>query len=590
MNKNNIKLKDDDIKYLKDRNMSILDFNNRVLMMACEINTPLIERLNFIKIVFSNLDEFISVRLPEATKVEHDEYILYIQHLYDDMNKIFNTNLKLGNVSYEYTDYEAKTSNNKSFNDGEIYYVALLSNQEFILYRYNYLGKASMDSLIEFQSPNTKIEYSFLVRFISDKSFRYIYSGEGITTVLEEIRNIVKIKENVVFTHIQTTCENELIMNKFIEYIHLDFSGVFVLTEELIQINAIMKFITNQYKNREYYYPKYNPIYTKRNYYNELLERDIIVYNPFISYDEVLDFIRQMCLNPNITSIFITLYRSLGNSVILNSLIDAKKLGKEVFVYVEPTARGNEEENVEIIEKLLENGIIVRCNYFNYKIHSKLFLAVDKSEKLYAHVGTGNYNEKTVKCYTDLHILTADYDICKSIYSLFKGIFYKTMVSIIKNEVSKFDDLILAPITLRPSVLGLIENEIHKGMGGRIYIKCNSLCDKTIIEALYKAAANNVDVKLLVRTAVGILPADNLEIKSKVGRFLEHERIYIFGDNVYITSADLLLRNIDKRIEAMCRIKDPFNKEFIKEIFFKKWESSNAFNLKQSPLRWIKGN
>lgn len=588
MNKNAIQLKNDDIKYLKDRNMSILDFNNRVLMMACDINIPLIERLTFIKIIFSNLDEFISVRLPEAPKTEHDEYLLYIQHIYEDMSKVFIQNLKLGDLFYDYAPIISKNTTNKSFNDDELYYIALLSNNEFAIYKYNYLGKPSMDALVDFQHPENKIEYSFLIRFISDKSFRYIYSGEGISTVLEEIKNIVKIKENVVFTHIQTTCKNELILNKFIEYIHLDFSGVFVLNEELIQIDSIMKYITNMYKESEYYYPSYNSIYTKRNYYTALLERDILVYNPYISYNEVLDFIHQMCLNPNIKSIFITLYRTLGGSSILNSLISAKKLGKDVFVYVEPTARGNEKENVEIIEKLLTNGIIVRCNYFNYKIHSKLFLAVDKTERLYAHIGTGNYNEKTVKVYTDLHILTADYDICKSIYTLFKCIFYKMPVSIIKNEVSKFNDLILAPITLRPTLLGLIENEINKGVNGKIYIKCNSLCDKPIIEALYKAAANNVDIKLIVRTAIGILPTNNLEIRSKVGRFLEHERIYIFGDNVYIASADLLLRNIDKRIEAMCRIKDSLNKEFIEMIFFKKWDSTNAFILKQSPLRWVR--
>ncbi len=583
-----LKLKDNDIKYLKDRNMSTLDFNYRVLMMACDINIPLIERLNFVKIVFSNLDEFISVRLPETSKAEHDEYLQSIQHLYDDMSKIFNANLKDGDLFYNYEVVNSKKPENKTFNDGELYYIALLDNNEFVMYKYNYKGKRTMDVMTKFQHPMNKLEYSFLVRFISDKSFRYIYSGEGITTVLDEIKNIVKIKENVIFTHIQTTCENSIIMNKFIEFIHLDFYGVFVLNEELIQIESIMKYITNRYKNREYYYPEYTPIYTKRDYRKELLDNDILVYNPYISYNEVLDFIYQMCVNRNIVSIFITLYRTLGDSEILNSLIKAAKLGKKVFVYVEPTARGNEEENVQIIEKLLENGVIVRCNYFNYKIHSKLFLAIDSSEKLYVHVGTGNYNEKTVKGYTDLHILTTDYEISKSVYGLFKSIFYKTPLPTLKKKVGKFEDLILAPITLRPTIISLIENETNKGSEGRIYIKCNSLCDKPIIDALYKASANNVDIKLLVRTAVGILPNENLEIRSKVGRFLEHERIYIFGDNVYITSADLLLRNIDKRIEAMCRIKDPLNKEFIKEIFFKKWESSNTFRLRQSPLRWIR--
>ncbi len=581
-----LELKDGKLKYLKDRNMSILDFNMRVLMMACDENVPIVERLTFIKIVFSNLDEFISIKLPESSKVDHDIYMKYIAHIYSKMHTVFMQNIEASGIKYGYEKIDFENHDSQLFNDEEVYYVTVGNSDTFSVYKCNGMSKDEMDQLMLYKNNKDKVRYSFLVRFISDKSFRYLYSGEGTDQLVEEIDSIVEIKKNIVFTHIQTTCENSQIMDKFLEQIKISLSGYFYISEQMIQINHIMEYITKNYTDKRLYYPKFIPQYTERDYYKDLLSKDIMVYNPYISYNEVLDFINQMCSNPNIDSIFVTLYRTSDKSQIIESLLKAKELGKEVFVYIEPTARGNEESNINIITRLTEVGVNVSCNYFNYKIHSKIFIAVDKSGVLYSHIGTGNYNETTARLYTDLHLLTTDMTTNKPIYTLFKNVFQKAPLMNTKKFTDMLGTILVAPITLRPSIIKLIESETLKGSKGKIYFKCNSLCDKTIIELLYKAAERGVEVKLLVRTAVGILPTDNLEIRSKVGRFLEHERIYIFGESTYISSADLLIRNIDRRIEVTARVNDRVNRAFIESIFMKKWDSPNAYILHDTPIRW----
>lgn len=581
------KIQDNELDYLKNRNMTILDFNMRVLMLAGNPKIPIIERLTFIKIVFSNLDEFISVRLSEIDKKDKKIFIEYLSQIYSKMNSLFDNNIEpFNDFGYRQNDKNIKT--NKKFNDDEIYYVALIDNK-FSIFKYRYIGLDEMDKIVKISNPNKSIQISFLVRFISDKSFRYIYSGGGTKKILEEIQQIVDIKENAIFSYIQTTCSNKQIMEKFIEFLKLNISGYFIMSENILQINSIVDYVTESYHDRRLYYPKFNPIYNKRDYYNEMLEskKDILVYNPYIEYQEVVDFISQMADNDNIESLFITLYRTSDNSEILNSLVRARKKGKFVGVYIEPTARGNESDNVNIIKYLTDNDVVVSCNYFNYKIHSKIFLAIDKIGNMFYHIGTGNYNEKTAKMYTDLHILSTNKDNGRLLYSLFKNIFSKKPIMEIKPILSLQNDIIIAPLNMRENIIDMIKRETEKGVNGRIWIKCNSLCHKPIIEELNKASEHGVDIKLLVRTAVAILPDDNIEIKSKVGRFLEHERIYIFGDDVYIGSADLLERNISKRIEVITRVADIDNIKFIESLFHKKWSSENAYTLIPSPLRWV---
>lgn len=574
--------------YLKDRDLSILNFNSRVLSLAYDENTPLLERINFTKIVFHNLDEFISVKLPKIKSPEYQIAINYITSLYKEMSNLLSELLGEYKTecspNYLITPKHEPVSESK-FNgvkDGRVYYVTVDSTNKFNMYNYTAKSIDEMDEIIAVTHPNRTIKMSFLVRFISDKTFKYIYTGESINKIVEEMKDVVEIKSDVIYNYFQSTCTSDIIIQGFLRSIDIPIRDInyFTVSEDLINIDNVN--LKPRLPNLSgLVYPQYTPAYKERDYYNTLLNNDVVVYNPYTSYNEVSDFISQMCIDERIDSVFITLYRTASESRIIDSLIKARKLNKNVYVYIEPTARGNEEANLKLIKKLSDADINLVCSYFGYKVHSKLFLAVDNRGKIFTHIGTGNYNEKTSKIYTDIHLLTSNHNIGKTALSLFKSIFAKSDgPGGLCSEDSKCynKELYIAPFTMRCQINALIDREIKKGSAGKIRMKCNSLCDAQIIQRLYEASYSGVDVKLLIRTSIGLIPAnDNIEIRSKVGRFLEHDRIYIFGDDVYIGSADILLRNLDKRVELMCHISDTNASDYIKKIFYINWNTEKIF-------------
>ena len=250
------------------------------------------------------------------------------------------------------------------------------------------------------------------------------------------------------------------------------------------------------------------------------------------------------------------------------------------------TCHHSENQNVILIEKLLKNKIHVSCNYYNYKVHSKLFCAIDNSGIVYTHIGTGNYNENNAKIYTDLNLLTTNPTITSQALKIFMSILKKKIYfpndSMIKRK------LFSSPINLREEIIKCIDTEIRKKNNGRIYIKCNSLCDLQVIDKLYKASLMGVNIKIISRTSISMLPINkNIQIRSKVGRFLEHDRIYIFGNDVYISSADLLLRNINKRVELLCQITDEECKLKVFNIFNELWKSKDIYYIEKD-YNWHK--
>jgi len=303
-----------------------------------------------------------------------------------------------------------------------------------------------------------------------------------------------------------------------------------------------------------------------------LRERDVLVHHPYDSFATSVEaFIAQAAEDPAVLGIKQTLYRTGGDSPIVASLIRAAENGKQVAAIVELKARFDEEANIGWARALEEAGVHVVYGIVGLKTHSKTALVLRREEdgvRHYCHVGTGNYNSKTARVYEDIGLLTAAEDIGSDVGELFN---YLTGFS----RHADYRQLLVSPVTVRKRVLAMIEEQTEAGPQGRIVLKLNGLTDATMIDALYRASGAGVPIDLAVRGLCRLRPgipelSETIRVRSIVGSFLEHSRIYRFGGapenpaagpglplKLYIGSADLMGRNLDRRIEVLVPIRDP---------------------------------
>lgn len=302
------------------------------------------------------------------------------------------------------------------------------------------------------------------------------------------------------------------------------------------------------------------------NIFSVIQQNDLLVHHPYESFSaSVEQFIAQAARDPQVLAIKMTLYRTSGDSEIVSSLISAAESGKQVAALVELKARFDEENNINWAQKLEKSGVHVVYGLVGLKTHTKIVLVVrQEGERIcrYVHIGTGNYNPKTAKLYTDLGLLSCREELGADLTDLFN---YLTGYSC-QNYYRK---LLVSPVTMRDRMIALIRREIEhsqNGEKGRIIAKMNSLVDSQIIATLYEASQAGVEIDLIIRGICCLRPgvpdvSANIRVISIIGRFLEHSRIFHFHNNghdeIYIGSADWMPRNLDRRVEAVTPVEDP---------------------------------
>lgn len=324
--------------------------------------------------------------------------------------------------------------------------------------------------------------------------------------------------------------------------------------------------------------------------FDELKKQDVLIHRPYNSFPIVLNLLEEAAEDPKVLAIKLTVYRLAEDSAIVKSLIKAAKNGKQVAVLIELKARFDEEHNMQEAKRLQKAGCSVIYGRVGMKTHAKLLFIVrdeNKQAQCYVHMSSGNYNEKTAQYYTDVSLLTTDPGYAKDVSNFFNVITGHSYPQ-------HYENLITAPIDLREKLLAFIDREIsyaNKGMPAGIVLKLNALSDKTIIDALYKASQAGVQIKLIVRGICCLIPdkkglSENIEVKSIVGEYLEHARLFYFHNNgdpvVYGGSADIMVRSFDKRIESLFLIKNKMHQQQIIHLLWANLEDNvNSYLMKE---------
>lgn len=630
-------------EYFYNRELSWIEFNYRVLSEAQDKTIPLFERIKFLSITASNLDEFFMVRVASLKDQEHAGYTKkdiagmdateqlaainvkthqLMEDQYHTLNRSLIPAMKKEGLQiinhYENLNKEQAAYVDEYFRKN-VYPVltpmAVDSSRPFPLVRNKTLNIAALISNKEHGG-----EYDLAtvqVPSVLDRIVPLPSSEEGVKDVilLEEIieKNLDKLFLNnkVICAHpyrimrnadltideeeaedLLQEIEKQLKRRQWGEVIKLEIEDkadkkllkelkkqLAVNDEDVFKINGpldltfLMK--VNGMEGFEHLkYAKWKPQPAKmlnpdENLFDQIRKRDILLHHPYETFDPVVDFVKSAAKDPDVLAIKQTLYRVSGNSPIIAALAQAAENGKQVSVLVELKARFDEENNIIWARKLEKAGCHVIYGLVGLKTHSKITLVVRREEdgiRRYVHLGTGNYNDSTAKLYTDLGMFTASELIgedATAVFNMLSGY----------SEPPVWNKLTCAPIWLRDRFLNLIQREKEHALAGkeaRIVAKMNSLCDQKIIAALYEASAAGVKIDLIVRgiccLKVGIPGvSENITVRSIVGNFLEHSRIYYFlndgWEEVYMASADWMPRNLDRRVEILFPVEDERLKE-----------------------------
>ena len=391
---------------------------------------------------------------------------------------------------------------------------------------------------------------------------------------------LIKRRKKLAPVRLELTREMDgEIVDVLCDYLELDSDYVFQVQAPL-DLSFVFEIQDTLRKVPELFYekrvPQKSPQFKEdESIFPQIREKDKLLSYPYESMKPFLNFLREAANDKDVISIKMTLYRVAKHSKVVEYLIDAAENGKEVLVLVELKARFDEENNIEWSRRLEEAGCRVIYGLDGYKVHSKLCLVTRKSEgqvEYYTQIGTGNYNEKTARLYTDLSLMTANVEIGLEAAKVFQALS-------MEETVDNVEHLLVAPRCLQNKVLAMIDDEIAYAKEGKeayIGLKMNSLTDKKIIDKLIEASQAGVKIDMVIRGICCLIPevkgmTENIQVRSIVGRFLEHSRIYIFGtqerEKVYIASADFMTRNTLRRVEVAAPIYDKDLKMQLEEMF-----------------------
>ncbi len=631
----------------KNRDLSWLSFNYRVLQEAKDPKVPLFERIKFLAIYSSNLDEFFRVRvaglrsIANVEKKTQQELKLDPIKILKDISKIVNKHqTELAQIIRNQITPELRKHNiylidelqvtakqkiytKKYFDERvipQIQPILLIKNKikPFLRNKRLYLAvklqpkTSKAVKRVQNKYAIVEIPSNHLPRFIElpseDNNTYIIFLDDIIRLHLNSIFHGYKIIESY---SIKLTRDAEL-------YIDDEYSGNLVekIKRSLLKRSVgapsrflydpfipkdFLRFLTDSFKIDKndlaprgrylnlsdfFTFPNphnlnlYNsPLPTLRHHdldqhpsmFDALTQKDYIIYFPYQTYNYVLQFLDQAADDPDVTSIFITLYRVAKESEVVSTLVKAVRQNKKVTVFVELKARFDEESNLIWAEEMKQQGIKVLYSFPGLKVHAKLALVnriENNAEKSYCYLATGNFNEKTALLYSDLGFFTSNEKLTSEVKIAFDFL--------IDNKTNpKFKSLLVSRFNMRKKFYELIDNEIQlakKGKPAYIIFKMNSLEDKKMINKLYEASSAGVKIDLIIRGICCLVPgkngiSENINIISIVDRYLEHSRIYIFSNNgmplIFTGSADMMTRNLSRRIEVIFPI---FNKDIKKEI------------------------
>ncbi|HWQ79535.1 MAG TPA: polyphosphate kinase 1 [Anaerovoracaceae bacterium] len=640
-----IKVKKGAYSYMQNRELSWLRFNERVLQEAVDPDVPLFERLRFVSIFTSNLDEFFMIRvgslfdlLGQKEEVVDNKTGFTVA---DQLKKIYEAVKPLyrqKDAAYTEIRKQMKELGIRHLEANELtgeeqkylkdyfrrYIMPILSPQivdnhhpfPFIPNKKPYIAlhleNSSKDHLGLIPVPDTVPELIFLpgdkIRFIPsvkviqaysdlvfdmypirDRAGFYVTRNADISfedadiDMIGDFRSTMKklLKKRNRLEVVRMELEQkagEWLKRTLCDKLKVRQEQVFVSrTPVSVNFDAHIAPHLDEKTRSPLYYKSFLPAPSAEVFPNESViaqagKKDILLSHPYESMEPFLRLIREASVDSSVISIKITIYRLAQKAKLIEYLCNAAENGKEVVALIELRARFDEQNNIDWSERLEEAGCRLIYGFGEYKVHSKVCLITRRAYGDYMYitqVGTGNYNEKTTELYTDFSLVTSNQDIGRDAANFFKNM-------TVSNLEGRYHHLLVGPNSMKNRILELIEEELEKGAEGRIAFKLNSITDIDVINKLRDASCAGVKIDLLVRGICCILPGipgetENIRITSIVGRFLEHSRIFRFGSGkeqkLFISSADLMTRNMQRRVEVACPIYSEEVKERINEMF-----------------------
>ncbi len=630
--------------YYLNRELSQLEFNRRVLAQARDSRIPLLERLFYLCIASSNLDEFFEIRVSGLK-----QQVAYGSNLRGPDNLSPSEQLRrISEVAHKLVKEQYRVLNDHMLPDLAREGIHFLTTEQWNNKQSEWIKSYFNRELLPVLSP-VSLDPAHPVPQVLNKSLNFIISLEGkdafgrnsgiaIVQAPRALPRVIQLPQScaahdydfvflssIIYKHagdlfpgmkvtgchqfritrnadlmvqeeeagnLMLAIEGKLTTRRFAQAVRLEVQEdcpqemiEFLLQKFTLQMPDVYQVKGPVNLNRmmtilpliarpDLLFPPFTPALPKRveqsqDMFEVIRKGDILLHHPFQAFSTVIDFLRQAAADPDVLVIKQTLYRTGNDSSIVDALVDAARAGKEVTVVIELRARFDEEENIELANELQEAGAHVSYGVVGHKTHAKMILVVRREArqlKRYVHLGTGNYHAGTAGKYTDFGLLTSDTALTDDVQKVFQQL-------TAMGKPGKLKKILQAPFTLHKTILELINRETanaEKGKQARIIAKMNALIEPSIIEALYRASQAGVRIDLIVRGICCLRPgikgvSENIHVRSIVGRFLEHSRVYYFHNSgdylLYCSSADWMDRNFFRRIETCFPIEEKRMKE-----------------------------